>query len=88
MRVGDGEWLMVLRPGWYSGPTTSGLATAKKYQEKMLWITTWAGTREAFVAEGRLLIDPKDSDFITKAEGNNEPMKDFKQGSDTITFIF
>lgn len=79
---------MVLRPGWFSGPATSGLATAKKYWEKMLRITTWAGARMAFVGEGRLLIDPKDIDFISKAEGNKEPMKDFKQGSDTITFIF
>lgn len=54
----------------------------------MLRITTWAGARMAFVGEGRLLIDPKDIDFISKAEGNKEPMKDFKQGSDTITFIF
>ena len=54
----------------------------------MLRITTWAGARVAVVGEGRLLIDPKDIDFIPKAEGNKEPMKDFKQGSDTITFIF
>lgn len=48
---------------WFSGPAASGLATAKKYGERMLQITKWAGARMAFVGEGRLLIDPKDADL-------------------------
>lgn len=53
----------------------------------MLQITKWAGARMAFVGVGRLLIDPKDADFIPTAEGNKEPMKDFKQGSDTQSHL-
>ena len=79
---------------WFSGLAGSqarqplGWLLPRNTEKMMLRITTWAGARMAFVGEGRLLIDPKDIDFISKAEGNKEPMKDFKQGSDTITFIF
>lgn len=73
MAHGSQAWL-VLRPNnlWF------GYCQEIPREDALDYNVGW-DQRGFFVAGGRLLIDPKDIDFITKAEGNNEPMKDLNK---------